>query len=235
MQYLQIIISSIVSIIVLFLLTKLMGNKQLSQLNMFDYITGITIGSIAAEMATDLEKNPLFPILAMAVYGVTAYLISVLCTKSVALRKIFAGRTILLYDGGKFYKNNFKKARIDLSDFLTLCRVDGYFDLSQIQTAILEHNGNISFLPICTQRPATPNDLNLSPEPDCLIANVIMDGHIMNTNLKIIGKSEDWLEKQLKSQGYKSAKEVYLATCDKSNNISIYTSIKEKKNPDLFE
>ena len=235
MQYLQIIISSIVSIIILFLLTKLMGNKQLSQLNMFDYITGITIGSIAAEMATELEKNPLFSILAMVVYGVTAYLISVLCTKSIALRKIFAGRTILLYDGGKFYRDSFKKARIDLSDFLTLCRVDGYFDLSQIQTAILEHNGNISFLPICTQRPVTPNDLNLSPEPDHLITNVIMDGHIMSTNLKIIGKNEDWLEKQLKSQGYKSAKEIYLATCNRNNNVSIYTSVKQKKNPDLFE
>jgi len=235
MQYLQVLLSSVFSIVVLFLLTKLMGNKQLSQLNMFDYITGITIGSIAAEMATELEKNPLFSIIAMVVYGFMAYFISVICTKSITLRKLFAGRTILLYDNGKFYRDNFKKARIDLSDFLTLCRVDGYFDLSQIQTAILEHNGTVSFLPVSTQRPATPDDLNLSPKQDYLISSVILDGHIMSTNLKMMGKNVEWLENELKLQGYNSAHEVYLATCDKSNNLRVYTSVKEKKNPDLFE
>ncbi|MEG1819960.1 MAG: DUF421 domain-containing protein [Oscillospiraceae bacterium] len=234
MQYFQIFLTSLASIAVLLLLTKLMGNKQITQLNMFDYITGITIGSIAAEMATDLE-NTLYPLIAMIVYGVLAFLISYLTNKSVKFRKIFSGRTILLYDNGKLYRENLSKARLDLSDFLTLCRVAGYFNLNQIQTAILEHNGNVSFLPVVGQRPATPADLNLAPEQDYIIANVVLDGQILSENLKKIGKNEAWLEKQLHDQGYKSTKDVFLATCDRSNNLSVYPCVNKKDNPDYFE
>lgn len=235
MQYLQVILSSLASIIVLFLLTKLMGNKQLSQLNMFDYITGITIGSIAAEMATELDKSPIFPLIAMIIYGLLAFLISYLTNKSIKFRKIFSGRTILLYDNGHLYRENLKKARLDISDFMTLCRISGYFDLSQIQTAILEHNGNVSFLPVSTQRPATPNDLNLSPEQEFVIANVIIDGRVMSKNLKLMGKNEAWLEKNFKAQGYKSAQDIFLATCDRNDNLSIYPAVNKKENPDYFE
>lgn len=234
MDYLKVLLSTLSSIIVLFLLTKIMGNKQLSQLNMFDYITGITIGSIAAEMATQIE-DPIKPLISMIVYGVLAFLISWVSSKSEKFRKIFAGRTILLYDNGKIYKENFKKARIDLSDFLTICRVSGYFNLNQIQTAILEHNGNVSFLPVSGQRPVTPNDMSLNPEQDFVVTDVILDGKIMSKNLKLIGKSEEWLDKQLHAQGFHSASDIILATCDKNDNVLIYPMINEKYNPDLFE
>ena len=151
------------------------------------------------------------------------------------MRKIVTGRPIILMDKGKLYRGNFKKARLDLSDFLTLCRVSGYFDLSQIQTAILEHNGAISFLPVETQRPATPMDLNLTPEQSQLFTTVIMDGHILSRNLQIAGQNVKWLEQQLKSQGYHSAKEVFLALLSNQNQLSIYPIIQKKRPIDLFE
>ena len=152
MEILQVLITSAVSLAVLFLLTKLMGNKQVSQLSMFDYIIGISIGSIAAEMATELE-NPENSLAAMIVYGVIAFLVSVISQRSTKVRKVMSGRPLVIMDNGIIYRENLKKARIDLSDFLTQCRTSGYFDLNQIQTAVMEYNGAISFLPV---RPLLP-------------------------------------------------------------------------------
>ena len=97
MDLLNIALTSIGSIIVLFLLTKLIGNRQMSELNMFDYINGITIGSIAAEMATSLEDDFLKPLLAMIIYGVVTVLISILANKNIKLRRFFNGKTLILY------------------------------------------------------------------------------------------------------------------------------------------
>ena len=153
----QVALTAVASLTVLFLLTKLIGNKQISQMTMFDYVTGITIGSIAAEMATELE-TPVRPLVAMLVYGVLTVLIALWTNKSLAARRTFTGKPLLLFDKGVIYRDHLKKARLDLSEFLTLCRIAGYFDLEQIETAVLEHNGIVSFLPKAQYRPAEPND-----------------------------------------------------------------------------
>lgn len=221
MEILQVLITSAVSLAVLFLLTKLMGNKQVSQLSMFDYIIGISIGSIAAEMATELE-NPENPLAAMIVYGVIAFLVSVISQRSVKVRKVMSGRPLVIMDNGIIYRENLKKARIDLSDFLTQCRTSGYFDLNQIQTAVMEYNGAISFLPVSKYRPATPSDMDLQPEQEYLQITVIMDGHINKSNLKLSGNNEVWLTKQLHLQGYNNPSDVLLALCDNNNKLTVF-------------
>ena len=112
MELFKTILMSAASVVTLFLLTKLMGNKQVSQLSMFDYIIGISIGSIAAEFATELE-NPERTLAAMIVYAVIAYLVSVITGKSTGMRKIIIGRPLILFDKGKLYRSHFKKARLD--------------------------------------------------------------------------------------------------------------------------
>lgn len=221
MEILQVLITSAVSLAVLFLLTKLMGNKQVSQLSMFDYIIGISIGSIAAEMATELE-NPENPLAAMIVYGIIAFLVSVISQRSVKVRKVMSGRPLVIMDNGIIYRENLKKARIDLSDFLTQCRTSGYFDLNQIQTAVMEYNGAISFLPVSKDRPATPSDMDIQPEQEYLQITVIMDGHINKSNLKLSGNNEVWLTKQLHLQGYNNPSDVLLALCDNNNKLTVF-------------
>lgn len=221
MEILQVLITSAVSLAVLFLLTKLMGNKQVSQLSMFDYIIGISIGSIAAEMATELE-NPENPLAAMIVYGIIAFLVSVISQRSVKVRKVMSGRPLVIMDNGIIYRENLKKARIDLSDFLTQCRTSGYFDLNQIQTAVMEYNGAISFLPVSKYRPATPSDMDIQPEQEYLQITVIMDGHINKSNLKLSGNNEVWLTKQLHLQGYNNPSDVLLALCDNNNKLTVF-------------
>lgn len=235
MELLRTAWTSVLSIIVLFILTKLMGNKQLSQLSMFDYIIGISIGSIAAECSFE-DKDPERMIIAMTIYAFSAYIVSVVTSRSTKLRKILIGRPLILYDNGKLYRENFKKARIDISDFLTHCRNQGYFDISKLKTAVFEYNGSLSLLPIGSDRPLTPSDVELEPQQEEIMVNVILDGHINEVNLKKAGFERIWLEKQLHEQGYHDAKEIFLAMADRvKKTLQLYPMKVKKQCADPFE
>lgn len=223
MDFLSICITALCSIGVLFLLTKIMGHKQIAQLDFFDYITGISIGSIAAEMATELEQ-PWKPLTAMAIYGGVTLLLSILSIKCPRMRKYLNGTPTILLDRGKLYRKNFKKAKLDLSEFMVLCRQQGYFDLNDIQTAVFEFNGKLSILPVSQKRPANPQDLNLSPAPEYIQTEVIMDGRILDGNLKRMGLNDKWLQKQLATQGYKKSQDVFLALCDENNQLTVFAT-----------
>ena len=125
-------------------------------------------------------------------------------------------------DQGKLYRKNLKKAKLDLGEFLIMCRQQGYFDLTGIETAIFECNGRLTILPVSTQRPATPSDLELSPEQELLFTELIMDGRILEGNLRRMGLDSAWLDKQLKQRGIHSAREVFLAVCDRNGKLVIY-------------
>lgn len=227
--------TSVLSIIVLFILTKLMGNKQLSQLSMFDYIIGISIGSIAAECSFENE-HPERMVVAMLIYALSAYAVSIITGKSTHMRKLLIGRPLILFDNGKLYRENLKKARIDISDFLTHCRNQGYFDLSKLRTAVFEYNGSLSLLPVDTDRPLTPSDVQLEPTQEEIMVNVILDGHINDVNLKKAGFERVWLEKQLHRQGYKSVKEIFLGMADTvKKTLQLYPIDVKEQNADPFE
>ena len=114
MQFTQILaqigqttLTALLSIVVLFLLAKLMGTKQVSQMTMFDYVVGITIGSVAAELATELEE-PAKPLTALIIYGVVAVLISILTNKSVKARAVVTGKPLVLLENGVIYREYLK-------------------------------------------------------------------------------------------------------------------------------
>lgn len=235
MELLHIAIVSLASAIALFILTKITGKKEMSQLTMFDFVSGITIGSIAAEMATALEDDYMKPLVAMAVYALLSILISFLCTKSIVLRRFLYGKSLILLENGEINNKNLNKARLDVNEFLTQCRNSGYFDIGNLETAILEPNGKISFLPISTERPVTPNDLNLTPPEDKPLTNVIIDGRILAENLKYTGNDKKWLDKQLHDQGITKLSDVFLATCNNKNNLNIYVKLNTAVTRDIFE
>lgn len=221
MEWLRVIGISLVSLGALLILTKLMGSKQVSQMTMFDYVVGITIGSIAAELATELEQ-PLRPLIAMGIYGLTAVGITLWTSKSLKARRVLSGKPLILMDKGIIFRENLKKAKIDLSEFLTYCRIEGYFDLNQIQTAVFEHNGKVSFLPKAGQRPATPADFSLQPQRELLQIPMIIDGQILPENLRRVGKDETWLRKALSKSGFGNPEQVLLALCDGSNQLTAF-------------
>ena len=221
MNFLTLCLTALGSFAALFLAAKLIGHKQISQLDFFDYITGITIGSIAAEMATELEE-PWKPLTAIFIYGGVTLLLSIISNKFPRTRKYLNGTPTILMDHGKLYYENLKKAKLDLSEFMVMCRQQGYFDLTSIQTAVFEYNGKITILPISSQRPATPNDMNLSPEQEQFFTELIMDGRVLEDNLKRMGFDLTWLNKQLKQHHIHSPKDVTLAICDRNQNFVVY-------------
>ena len=221
MVFIKLCLIALGSFAVLFLVAKFIGHKQIAQLDFFDYITGITIGSIAAEMATELEE-PWKPLTAMFLYGGVTLLLSIISNKFPRSRKYLNGSPTILMDNGKLFYKNLKKAKLDLSEFMVMCRQQGYFDLTNIQTAVFEYNGKLTILPVTSQRPATPKDLNVIPDQELLFTELIMDGRILEEKLKRMGLDLTWLDKQLKQRHVHSPKDVILAVCDPNLKFVIY-------------
>ena len=221
MEFVKIILTSLLSVVALFIIAKIMGHRQIAQLDFYDYITGITFGSIAAELATELEE-PWKPLVAMIIYGGISILLTLVTRKLPRSRKYINGSPTILMNNGKICRENFIKSKIDLSEFMIMCRERGFFDLSDIQTAVFEHNGKLTILPKSYARPLTPQDVNISTDADSIGVEVIMDGRIMGENLRRMGLDDIWLSKELKKSGYKNADEIFLAVCHKDNEISFY-------------
>ena len=235
MDFMKVFLSSIASLIILFFITRLIGKKQISELNIFDYVNGITIGSIAAEMATTIDGNIWNSIIALATYGIFTWLIAFAEIKSMAVRKFFTGKAMVLYEDGKLYNENLKKASLDLNQFLTQCRIGGYFDLSQLKTVVFETNGSLSFLPKGADRPLTPKDMQLNVSDDSVLVNVVIDGKIMENCLKYTGNDENWLKENLRKLGAPQISEVFLATCDDKNTLKVYKRVDEQIRKPFFE
>ena len=209
MDIIKVIATSLLSVVALFVITKIMGHKQMAQLDFFDYVTGITIGSIGAELATELE-DPWKPLISLVIYGGVSLILTCITHKFPKTRKFINGSPTIILNNGKIFRKNMKKAKLDLSEFMVMCREEGYFNISDIQTAIFEYNGKLTILPVSTRRPVNPEDMNLEPKADSIDTEVIMDGRILDDNLKRMGLDAKWLKKQLNAQGYSSAKEIYL-------------------------
>lgn len=222
MELLKVLLSSLFSAAILFLIAKIIGHKQVAQLEFFDYITGITIGSIAAELATTLESPWWKPLMSMIVFGAVTVTLSCITRSFPRSRRFINGTPTIVMNDGKLYKDNMKKAKLELSEFLLLCRQEGYFNLEDIKTAVFEYNGKLSILPVSTKRPLNPEDMNLNPNPEHIGTEIIMDGRIIGENLKRKGLNEAWLKKELEEQGYKNAREIFLGICDNDNGLTLY-------------
>ena len=222
MDIIRVILTALLSVAALFIITKIMGHKQVAQLDFFDYVCGITIGSIGAELATELEA-PEKPLIALAVYGVVSIILNLIAHKIPRTRKFINGTPTILMNNGKLYRKNLKKSKLDLSEFMLLCREQGYFDLEEIQIAVFEHNGKLSILPRSANRPATPEDLKITAKATHIGVEVIMEGRVMGENLKRMGLNKAWLKKQLKAQGYKNVKEIFLGIYrQEENKLTLY-------------
>ena len=231
----SVFIRSIVTILVLFLLAKVMGKKQISQLNLFDYIVGITIGSVAADISLDLNKSFLDGVICMLVFGLTGALVSYVTLKSIKLRRFFTGTPSIIIENGKIIEEGLKKVKFDINDLMEELRGAGYFNIDEVAYAVMETNGKISFLPKDEEKPVTKKDMDLKIIPSSLVANIIIDGKIMMNNLKAMNKDEKWLSHEHKVLGYKDIDEILLATLDSNDKIMVYKKGISAKYDTIFE
>lgn len=221
MEFLYIIILTVASFAVLFILSKLMGYRAISELSFFDYVVGITIGNVAAEMATNIDMEWWKGVTVMVIYALFDVLFSVLSQKSFLARQIISGTPIVLIYKGKIIKKNLKKARIDLNELLSSARVAGYFNIADIEYAIMETKGSISFMPVPLKRPLTPKDFNFAPESEGLTVNVIIDGKIIDDDLKDAGITRKDLIRRVKQQN-RDVKNIFLGVIDSKGVLTLF-------------
>ena len=230
-DFLNICFRTILVLIILFFITKMMGKKQISELNFFDYIVGITIGSIAADISLDIEKDMIAGIAALFIYGFISYIISFVSIKSILARRFFIGVPTVLVEKGKIIESGLKKSKIDVNDLLMEARENGYFNLDEIDYALMEVNGNISFLPKEKEKPVTKRDMKIKCSNEGLTVNAIIDSKYMVNNMKAINKDKEWLDHELKVNGYDNYDNILLATIDNNYKVTIYEkNVKPDKN-----
>lgn len=212
---------SLIAVLVLFIISRLTGPRQISELTFYDYIVGISIGSIAA-MAVERNINMVDMAVSMVVFGGFAVLFAFLTTKSMTLRKMFSGKPSIMIYNGKIIEKALKKNNYDINDLLLNCRLQGYFKYEDIAFAVLETNGQLSIMPKADKAPLTPYDMALKPDKSALEYNLIIDGNIMSDNLKSYGKDEQWLKMQLKEQNVKNVGEVLLGVGDGNDKLTVF-------------
>lgn len=208
-------------LVLIFILFKLMGKKQVSQMSMFDYIIGITIGSVVADISLDIEKSLSSGIACILIYCIIDILVSALSLRSSKLRSFFNGKETPLILNGKINKENMKKSKITINILQTEARLMGYFNLDEINNAILEPSGMISFEPKEQEKPATKKDIGIKSQNKGLVYNLIVDGEVIKENLKHANKTEKWLNHELKVLG-KTKDNILLLTIDGEDKINYY-------------
>lgn len=234
-EYVEILVRSLIAIGVLLVIARLDGVRQISQLTFYDYVTGITIGSIAGALCIDREIPILYSVIALVIFGIATILISFSTQKSIILRRLLTGDSKLIIDDGQFVEKNMKWSRFDINDVLRELRNQGYFNVADIQSAVLETNGQISVLPKSASRPPTAAEQQLQLPESGIVGNVIIDGKIMEQNLSQMKHNMSWLKDELNNQGVKDIKDVLLATLDDNDNLSLYFKGYETEKSTVFQ
>ena len=218
-EIVYLIVLSFVSVIYMFFISKLLGKKQIAQLEFIDYTMGISIGSIAAEMATDTTEKPLYYyLIAMTIFFVVDVIISFWGRKGPWLKHFFKGKPLMIIHEGKIQFDVLKKSKLDINDVMGLCREQGYFDLGDIYYAIFENSGKLSVMPISQQKKVTLMDLGLKTKNPCLPVYLIIDGKISFSSLNKIGKSKAWLEEICGIKNKLDYKKIILASYDQNSD-----------------
>ena len=220
-EALSIIPRSLISLITLFIATKILGKKQVSELSLFDYVMGISIGNFSAEMILVLDGQIINGVVAILTFGIVGFLISYLSTKSIVIRRLFFQTPTVIMQEGKINYHALKKLNIDINDFLEQTRSLGYFDLNEISYAIMEANGKLSIIEKDEYKKPTKKDLKLKIEKESYPANIIIHGNMMYENINETDKSTSYFIKELKKQGYKTYENILLALYI-NNSLTIY-------------
>ncbi|MBT2647065.1 DUF421 domain-containing protein [Bacillus sp. ISL-34] len=219
-DWIEIILRSLFFLIVLFLITKVLGKKQLSQLSFFEYVTGITIGNIGAELATKVEGNIMHGVLSILVFAIAPFIAGSISLKSKTFRDLVEGKATVLIKDGKVMEDNLKKEKYTIDELLGLLRKKDVFDLSEVEFALLEANGDFSVMLKKQNQPVTPKDLNLSVAAVKEPQTIIMDGRILDEPLSTIGLNRNWLHTELDKLGV-ALQNVFLGQANSNGELTV--------------
>lgn len=214
-------VRSIIGFFSLLIFTRIIGKEQISQLTFFDYVLGITIGSIAASLTTDLSSRAWPHWIGLLSWAALGYLMELITLKWRYAAKYLEGEPTIVIMKGKIMEKSLKKMKYRTSDIMALLRNKGVFDLNEVDFAIIEPNGQISVLKKPEHLPLTPKDMNIKVMPTGISTELIYDGIIIEENLAQLNKDKAWLMKEINKQGIKDPSEVFLATLNPAGKLYI--------------
>jgi len=230
-KILQTALGSTISVLTLFILTRLIGKKQMSQLTFFDYVIGISIGSIAAEYAVHADVGAREGITALVVFTIFSLVVSFVSVNSYIGRKLLDGMPIILIENGKVIESGLKKTKLTVNDLLEECRQKDVFDIAGIEFAILETSGKLSVLLKSQNQPLTPGDMSVPTDYEGLCVNVIIDGKIIQEHLRTANIDENWLRGELRNQNYEDCSNILLAYLDSKGTLVVHLKNMELSMP----
>lgn len=216
-----VIVRGIIAFITLHIFARILGKQQVSQLTFFDYILGITIGSIAATLTTDLSSRAWAHWVGLTTWTGAVWFVQWLTLRSRAVSKYLNGEPVILVMNGQIMEDNLKKMRYTLDELLLQLRENNVFDLGTVEFAVLETNGKLSVLKKSQYAPATPDDLDIPTKYKGISTELIYDGIIIDKNLKRVNLNRTWLKQQLKSLDIKSPEQVFLAALDTEGQLYV--------------
>lgn len=218
---LVVFVRSIIGFFTLLIFAKILGKQQISQLTFFDYVLGITIGSIAANLATDLSSRAWPHWIGLLSWAALGYLMELITLKWRYAAKYIEGEPTIVIMNGKIMENALKKMKFRVSDIMELLRNKDVFDLNEVDFAIIEPNGQLSLLKKPENEPLTAKDMNITKKPSGISTELIYDGILIEENLRQLNKDKKWILSQLKRMGIKDISEVFLATLNPAGSFYV--------------
>ena len=217
-DWLTVLLNAVYSFVALFVVAKLLGKKQIAELDFVDYAVGISIGSISAEWSTDLENPWYFYMIAIVVFFVLSLTITYLERTTPFIKKVLRGKPIIIIADGKIDYHNLKKSKLDVSDVISMCRNKSFFDISQVAYAIFETSGDLSILPKAEYLQPTIADVGVTKPKSGLTKFAIIDGIVDDNFLLSVGKDRTWLFQKLNVQNKRDLKNILVALYDNKND-----------------
>ena len=198
---------------------RLMGKKQVGELEPTELVFAMLISDLAAVPMQDFGIPMLFGLIPIVTLLAITMALSVLSLKSIRFRNLICGRPSVIMEHGSILQNALAKNRFTVDELLEELRLQGITDLSTVKYAILENSGRVSVILYEAYQPATPDQLDLTPEEEGLPLIIISDGRVLRQNLQLRNLDQHWLQQQLAEHGHTSPTQVFLLTVDEVGRI----------------
>lgn len=206
-----------------FVLIRVIGKKQLSEITYYDYISGVTVGAIAGTASIDERIGIYKSIAALAVWIIVPVIFSYINIKNLSFKRFTIGEPLILIKNGTVNEVNLKKTKYSIEELLMQLRKKEVFDLAEVEFALLEVDGELSVLKKAQYNALTPKDLNISVPYKGLTLNLIVNGRIIESNLAIAEKDRAWLNEQLKLKNVDDMADILLAALTSDNQLEVIT------------
>lgn len=218
---------TIIVYILLLLVLRLMGKRQIGELQPSELVTTLLLSEIASQPIVDDNIPLVYGVVPVVVILSLEVIISFVVTKSQILKKVFDGTPSILIRRGVLDQKEMKKVRLSLEELIGELRLKNISDISQVEYAILEQNGQLSVISTAAASTVKVKDLHLNVSENGISHPLIIDGNVSDYNMRAIGKSEAWLQKTLEKKKIKRIKDVFLLTCDDADNVTVVRKYKE--------